>query len=64
MRDEEVIDVAGVGIAEAFRYAADNRDRYEDFFDPNGTLRGDGFSADDADKLPENLRGLTGVVVT
>jgi len=53
-----------VGIAEAFRYAAENRDRYEDFFEPNGTLRGDGFSTDDAGKLPENLRGLTGVVVS
>jgi uncharacterized protein (DUF433 family) len=53
-----------VGIAEAFRYAAENRDRYSEFFEANGTLRGIGFSADDADKLPENLRGLTGVVVT
>jgi uncharacterized protein (DUF433 family) len=53
-----------VGIAEAFRYAAENRDRYLDFFEPNGTLRGEGFSADDAGTLPENLRGLTGVVVS
>ena len=53
-----------IGIAEAFRFAADNRDRYEDFFEPNGTLRGPGFSADDAGTLPENLRGLTGVVVS
>jgi len=53
-----------VGIAEAFRYAADNRARYEDFFETNGTLRGPGFSADDAARLPEHLRGLTGVVVS
>ena len=53
-----------VGIAEAFRFAADNRDRYEEFFEPNGTLRGEGFSTDDAVTLPENLRDLTGVVVT
>jgi uncharacterized protein (DUF433 family) len=53
-----------VGIAEAFRYAAENRDRYEDFFEPDGTLRGEGFNADDANTLPENLRGLTGVVVS
>ena len=53
-----------VGIAEAFRYAAENRDRYRDFFEPDGTLRGEGFDADDAAKLPENLRGLTGVVVS
>jgi uncharacterized protein (DUF433 family) len=53
-----------VGIAEAFRYAADNRDRYGEFFDGNGSLRGPGFDADGAGRLPEHLRGLTGVVVT
>ena len=53
-----------VGIAEAFRYAADNRARYEDFFESDGSLRGPGFSADDAARLPEHLRALTGVVVT
>ena len=53
-----------VGIAEAFRFAAENRQRYADFFQPDGTLRGEGFTADDARQLPENLRDLTGVVVT
>jgi len=53
-----------MGIAEAFRYAADNKDRYEDFFEPDGTLRGPGFSADDAARFPEHLRDLTGVVVS
>ena len=53
-----------VGIAEAFRYAADNKARYGDFFESNGTLRGPGFSSDDAARLPEHLRGLTGVVVS
>ena len=53
-----------VGIAEAYRYAADNRARYESFFETNGTLRGPGFSADDAAGLPEHLRSLTGVVVS
>jgi uncharacterized protein (DUF433 family) len=53
-----------VGIAEAFRYAADNRARYEDFFEPDGTLHGPGFGADDAGALPEHLRSLTGVVVS
>jgi len=52
-----------VGIAEAFRFAAENRDRYSDFFEPNGTLRGAGFEADDARGLPEHLRGMSGVVV-
>ena len=53
-----------VGIAEAYRYAADNRARYEGFFEKSGKLRGPGFSADDASRLPEHLRGLTGVVVS
>jgi len=53
-----------VGIAEAFRYAADNRGRYDEFFAPDGTLSGPGFDADDADALPEHLRSLAGVVVS
>src|SRR5688500_13342072 len=53
-----------VGIAEAFRYAASNRDRYADFFDADGTLRGEGFSRDEAQLLPEDLRDMTGVVVS
>jgi len=53
-----------VGIAEAFRYAADNRSRYADFFDNDGSLRGPGFSADEAAAFPEHLRDLRGVVVT
>jgi uncharacterized protein (DUF433 family) len=50
-----------IGIAEAFRYAADNRARYESFFEGTG-LRGPGFSATSAERLPEHLRDLTGVV--
>lgn len=52
-----------VGIAEAFRFAAENRQRYADFFD-NGGLRGPGFSPAEAETFPEHLRGLTGIVVT
>jgi len=52
-----------VGIAEAFRYAGDNKARYADFFDDT-SLRGPGFSGDDATQLPEHLRVLTGVVVS
>jgi uncharacterized protein (DUF433 family) len=52
-----------VGIAEAFRYAAENRARYESFFD-GASLRGPGFSATAAERLPEHLRDLTGVVVS
>jgi uncharacterized protein (DUF433 family) len=53
-----------VGIAEAYRYAADNRERYADFFDEKGALRGPGFSADEADAFPEHLRDLRGIVVS
>ena len=52
-----------VGIAEAFKYAADNRSRYGDFFDNDGSLRGPGFTSDEAAALPEHLRTMRGVVV-
>lgn len=57
-------ELRGVGIAEAFRYAADNRERYPDFFAEDGALRGPGFSADEATAFPEPLRELKGVVVS
>jgi uncharacterized protein (DUF433 family) len=53
-----------IGIAEAFRYAADNRARYADFFETDGSLRGPGFSVDEAAVFPEHLRELRGVVVS
>jgi uncharacterized protein (DUF433 family) len=53
-----------VGIAEAFRYAAENRERYGDFFESDGSLRGPGFGADEAAAFPEHLRDLRGVVVS
>lgn len=52
-----------VGIAEAFKFAAENRARYADFFD-DGALRGPGFSADEVAAFPEYLRQLDGVVMT
>jgi len=52
-----------VGIAEAFRFAAANREHYADFFDADGSIRGVGFTVDEADDLPEHLRD-DGVVVT
>ena len=52
-----------VGIAEAFKYAADNRGRYGDFFDKDGSLNGPGFTVDEAAALPEHLRSMRGVVV-
>jgi uncharacterized protein (DUF433 family) len=51
-----------VGIAEAFRFAAENRQRYAEFFEPDGSLRGPGFTQEDVDKFPENLRQLRGIV--
>jgi uncharacterized protein (DUF433 family) len=51
-----------VGIAEAFEYASRNRDRYAQFFDPEGSLRGPGFDTATAQAFPENLRQL-GIVV-
>jgi uncharacterized protein (DUF433 family) len=53
-----------VGIAEAFRYAADNRDRYAEFFADGGTLSGPGFSEEEAAQFPSYLRDLRGVVVS
>jgi len=51
-----------VGIAEAFRFASENKPRYTEFFDESA-LRGPGFSAAEAAGLPEHLRNMAGVVV-
>jgi uncharacterized protein (DUF433 family) len=53
-----------VGIAEAFSFAAQNRARYADFFENDGTLVGPGFTAEEAARLPEDLRGQAGIVVS
>ena len=45
-----------VGIAEAFRYAIEHRERYESFFEPDGSLKGPGFEPEMAESLPEHLR--------
>ena len=37
-----------VGIAEAFASRRSNRERYADFFENDGTLRGPGFTAEEA----------------
>jgi uncharacterized protein (DUF433 family) len=50
-----------VGIAEAFRYATQNRDRYAPFFEADGSLRGSGFEGAEASALPEHLRTVTDV---
>ncbi len=53
-----------VGIAEAFLYASENRARYDAFFESDGSLRGPGFSTDEASGLPEHLRSRAGVVTS
>jgi uncharacterized protein (DUF433 family) len=51
-----------LGIAVAFTYAAEHRERYADFFDPDGSLRGPGYSVDEAARLPARYR-TPGIVV-
>jgi uncharacterized protein (DUF433 family) len=53
-----------VGIAEAFRFASENKARYRDFFDKDGSLVGPGFNDDEAATFPEHLRKMRGVVVS
>ena len=51
-----------VGIAAAYAYAAEHRDRYGEFFEADGSLIGPGYSEDEASVLPEQYR-LPGVVI-
>ena len=51
-----------VGIAEAFHYAGEHRERYAAFFDADGAIKGPGFDASEAEALPEHLRA-PGIVV-
>ena len=51
-----------MGIAAAYTYAADHREHYAEFFEPDGSLSGPGYSAAEAADLPEHYR-LAGVVV-
>ncbi len=51
-----------VGIAEAYAYAAANRDAYASFFQADGSLAGPGATDAEAAALPERLR-IPGVVV-
>ena len=51
-----------VGIAHAFRYAAEHRELYAGFFDRSGSLLGPGFTEAEAAILPEELR-IPGVVI-
>jgi uncharacterized protein (DUF433 family) len=51
-----------VGIAHAYRYAAEHRDVYGEFFGRDGALAGPGLTDEEAAVLPEDLR-IPGVVV-
>jgi uncharacterized protein (DUF433 family) len=53
-------ELRSVGIAEAFRYARENRHRYAAFFEADGSLRGPGFARDEVETLPEHLRDAAG----
>lgn len=50
-----------MGIASAYAYAAEHRDRYAEFFEADGSLTGPGFTAAEAASLPDGLQ-LPGIV--
>ena len=51
-----------VGIAAAYAFAARNQDRYEQFFEPDGSLAGPGYTEAEAARLPAQYR-IPGVVI-
>lgn len=51
-----------VGVAAAYAFAANNRDRYAEFFEADGALAGPGYTEDEAAGLPEQYR-VPGVVI-
>jgi len=51
-----------MGVAAAYSYAARNKASYAEFFEPDGSLTGPGYSAAEADALPDRLR-IAGVVI-
>jgi uncharacterized protein (DUF433 family) len=51
-----------LGVAAAYAYAAEHRERYREFFEADGSLAGPGFSAAEAADLPLYYR-QPGVVV-
>lgn len=51
-----------IGIATAYAYAAQHRDRYAEFFEADGSLAGPGYTDAEAAGLPPSLR-VGGVVV-
>jgi len=51
-----------MGIAAAYTFAAAHRDRYPEFFEPDGSLVGPGYTDAEAADLPEDYRA-PGIVV-
>jgi uncharacterized protein (DUF433 family) len=51
-----------VGIAAAYTFAANNRERYAEFFEKDGSLAGPGYTEAEAAGLPQQYR-LPGVVI-
>ena len=51
-----------LGIAAAYTYAADHRERYADFFEPDGSLAGPGYTPEEASERPSQFR-RPGIVV-
>jgi uncharacterized protein (DUF433 family) len=52
-----------VGIAAAYTYASEHRDRYADFFEADGSLSGPGYTDAEAAGLPAQYR-VPGVVIS
>jgi uncharacterized protein (DUF433 family) len=51
-----------VGVAAAFTYASQHRERYAEFFEADGSISGPGYSETEAAGLPSQYR-LPGVVI-
>jgi hypothetical protein len=51
-----------VGVAQAYRYAADHQTLYREFFGRDGALVGPGLTDEEAAVLPEEMR-VPGIVV-
>ena len=52
-----------LGIAAAYAYAADHRERYSDFFAADGSIAGPGYTEAEAAGLPAQYR-IPGVVIS
>ena len=51
-----------LGVAAAYVYASNDRARYADFFERDGSLRGPGYSEAEAARLPAQYR-VPGIVI-